>query len=132
MSHLPYELVKELKDSGYPQKMGMYVGKNGSGSGPAEWLGKQGVDDPCYAPFLTELIEACGNAFGSLSPARLVQSKFPEDHDRIGQITEWYALRHDPVDAWPCGEPECCPSCGGVGKTPEEAVARLWLVLNAK
>jgi hypothetical protein len=66
----------------------------------------QGVE--FYAsPMLSELIEACGNAFESLRM---------RDH-------QWLAMANiELLDK----------SQGRLGKTPEEAVARLWLTLNSK
>jgi len=70
------------------------------------------------------MIEACGEEFGSLSTTRLIHSNRPEDQKRLGKIAEWVAIRHDPKEKW-CGEPGCCPACGGEGETPEEAVKKL-------
>ena len=85
-----YELAKELDNAGFPIRVGNRVGY-------------------VQSPQLGELIEACGDRFGSLY--------------RFNDDPEWYAYRagtrtkeHGEFD----------------GKTPEEAVARLWLALNKK
>ena len=60
---------------------------------------------------LVSLIEACGEDFIELQ------------HPTSGQARRlWYALAKADIAPWP----------HGVGATPEEAVARLWLVLNNK
>lgn len=52
---MTYELAKQLKDAGFPQKENTYW-KNERGEGTL------GV----YAPTLSELIEACGEEFYSI------------------------------------------------------------------
>ncbi|HZA01452.1 MAG TPA: hypothetical protein VE665_04140 [Hyphomicrobiaceae bacterium] len=60
---------------------------------------------------LVSLIEACGEDFIELQ------------HPTSGQARRlWYALAKADTPPWP----------HGVGLTPEEAVARLWLALNNK
>ena len=65
-------------------------------------------EDRCYIPTLSELIDACGLEIWSLE--RIV----------INLKQKWYANYE----------------CSGVpktnGKTPEEAVAKLWIKLNKK
>lgn len=86
------KLLKQLKDSGFPQ------GGEGAfleGIGPGE-------PEKLYSPSLDELIEACGGEF-----AGLIRT--------FGGT--WYCQRTNGKDT-----PEF--------STREEAVARLWLVLN--
>ena len=91
-----YELAKELKEAGFPQIVRegkfLYGTPNELVIHGYEW---------CYAPTLSELIEACGTNFSSLLKM-----------DRGG----WWAKDFD----------------GNLGRgySPEEAVARLWLIMN--
>lgn len=98
-----YELAKELKDVGFP-----IIEHADRAPEPRHYFlthnGK--LVDPVYVPTLEELVEACGDDF------RAIHS--PQDMN-----TEmWIA--------------------GGMnksfveGRTPTEAVARLWLALNKK
>jgi hypothetical protein len=102
-----YELAKKLKDAGYPQRevedeadpyLGWYV---------SEKLDNSQFYVSAYAPSLSELISACGGGFKN--------------------------LKHGYEDNWECnywyesdGEDENFGS-ETEGKTPEEAVANLWL-----
>jgi hypothetical protein len=54
-----YELAKSLMDAGYPQ-----IGKGSSIGSPDKIVWR--ISDRVYVPTLEELIEACGNNFGSL------------------------------------------------------------------
>jgi hypothetical protein len=89
-----YELAQELNKAGFPE---VYIGRDIT------------LNEP-YAPTLSELIEACGEDFGSLHPLH-----------KAGKISSWAAQVYD---------------LKGIreqrGSTPEEAVARLWLALNPK
>lgn len=107
---MDYQLAKELKDAGFPQRPANgnepYPQYTGYGTGfvyPAE-----GDNPEVYVATLEELIEACGEDFGSLN--------------KIGNV--WDA------------EPITGLSPDGVGalsgNSPTEAVARLWLELNKK
>lgn len=97
-----YELAKELKDAGFPQKhetaRGMSIGF------PGTVLTDSLTYEDAYAPTLSELIVACGERFGVL---------------------------HTWEGGWLAGTPEN-HSLGAKGATPEEAVARLFLALNPK
>lgn len=73
------------------------------------FCGAKTVDDP-HHPTLSELIEACGEGFSRLL-----------NHKKYG----WVAY---PTIEW-TGEHATHVS---YEKTPEEAVARLWLALNKK
>ena len=112
---LPYKLAKQLKDAGFPQKptnenkFPLYCVEMGTPW--REGLDKtpEGVGDYSKIPTLSELIEACGEGFGSL------------DHFRDVELWRAYGDRvEDPIEFQ------------GEGKTPEEVVARLWLKLYGK
>ena len=101
---MDYELTKKLKHAGFPlsEYPETLIGIRGS-----EPLKLKGI---IQEPTLSELIDACGKNFPKLS-------------NEYGE--------------WECGEMEyCCGEHGyswetiTLGKTPEEAVARLWLKLN--
>lgn len=110
---IDYELAKELKDNGFPQR-----GKNFEAYylNAGEYTGAI-VDATMYInetddyweakliiiPTLSELIDACGNDFCCL--------------DRFEDDTFGAYIRND-------------IGTNGLGSTPEEAVAKLWLVLN--
>lgn len=111
-----YELAKELKDAGFPQKSGFHASNAKNCN-----CNTRGLATSChlaYLPTLSELIEACGEGFESLVRA---------DYEDIG--VEWEAY---PTDKAYKGD--CIAGCCGyeTGDTPEEAVARLWLALNSK
>lgn len=114
-----YELAKELKDAGFPQKKleisGVYAGicKHGMyGFSEGRESCDCGEEETVHFPTLEELIEACGDGFDGLMSQKRVS-------DSLG---EWVAMkdRYKSLD-------ECF-----FGKTPTEAVARLWLALNKK
>ncbi len=94
-----YELVKKLKESGFPQ--------------PYQRVPKQFLEEAkksFYDPNLSELIKACGKKFGSLEKVK------------IGwRAKSWNTLYKDEIPPILCIE-----------KTPEEAIANLWLKLNKK
>jgi hypothetical protein len=90
---MDYDLAKSLTDAVFPQ-----IGK-GSLIGPLNKLVWRS-DDRVYVPSLEELIEACGENFGSLDK--------PDDG--------WLARAN--------GDQHCFAG------TPAEAVARLWLTLQ--
>lgn len=52
---MKYELAKELKDAGFPQKA------TGNVQGDAQGAARFDDDNWAYAPTLEELIEACGD-----------------------------------------------------------------------
>lgn len=93
-----YELAKELKEARFPQT----VGHEKVFHTYAHFIGGPADDEELYPqPTLSELIEACGDGFWTLSRSS--------------------------VDSWIATD-GVIRDC--VGATPEEAVARLWLALN--
>jgi hypothetical protein len=101
---MEYELAKQLKDAGFPQQV-----KEG------DWFYIAGGKEPCLItqlaynyetdvkiPTLEELIEACG--------------------DDISRLQRW-------AKTW--GAYSDTTELDGIGSTPTEAVARLWLALHA-
>lgn len=104
-----YELAKELKEAGFPQIVDkgktLYGTPNEVVTPEYEW------GNECYAPTLSELIEACGSQFIQL---------------RQYAPNEWNAMAGTWIDGHPVH------FCDVTASTPEEAVARLWLALNQK
>ena len=100
---MEYKLAKELKDAGFP------IGLTFNGS----FLDSEGKkvkdrvpsDTDVYIPTLSELIEACGEEFRALK-------WFKNDKS-------WGAFTYE-------RETELL----GSGRTPEEAVSRLYIALN--
>jgi hypothetical protein len=94
-----YQLARELKDAGFPQA------GNGRWTGdPNKLVWESG--DRVYVPTLEELIERCRRDLESLS----------QELSLAGD--EWIASTFGGSD-----------SKSARGKTPAEAVARLWLAL---
>ena len=113
-----YELWKELKDAGFPQKSGRYISETGRHGGWSSDKGIEEFDDKiggyehwAYIPTLEELIEACGEDF------QRVENTKPM-HDRW-RAYSWDQAYGD-IDDFHYGE------------SPAEAIARLWLHLNKK
>lgn len=112
---MDYELAKQLKDAGFPQNgAGKYrtekmqsVYDNGIGNNPR--YSARTYDEKLYIPTLEELIEACGDKLFALF--------------RKGP-TVWVADGGEWIGGY-FGNEYCIQ-----GKTPSEAVARLWLALN--
>lgn len=104
-----YELAKQLKDAGYPQGV-----SEGSGYWESDKFYRINCvfnnmpSDWVYCPELSDLIEACGDHFDGLSKFNGVEI---EDG--------WVAFNK----GWKNFD---------FGKTPEEAVAKLWLALHKK
>lgn len=103
-----YELLKQLKDAGFPQdKYGDSYYENG------KYISNPDVEtkEPdCFVPTLSELIEACGERFVKLQ--------------QIGSGGDWWFACDDADENDGCILKK--------GSTPEEAVAKLWLELNKK
>lgn len=129
-----YELAKQLKDAGFP------VGRDGY----FDYIDVTLEDDKLYIPTLSELIEACGETTEVLlNPGHLVspeytvtayfslsvrnQTHFGCEHcthkeEGLTWTAEYPVYRRDFQGTYPKAQ----------GKTPEEAVAKLWLELNKK
>jgi len=110
-----YKLSKELKEAGYPQEGDGYaVFESGGKPMKAHLIGVPDV--VAYAPTLSELIDSCGENF---------QQLYKKHGDYVASTEE---LGHS-------AEQRNNPSLGytwieGYGKSPKEAVAKLWLELN--
>lgn len=103
---MDYETVKKLKNKGFPQP------KEEPFSGHYEHKNPGALGEYFYSPTLSELIEACGDGFEYLNKVH--------------------------GGGWVAGTKDT-PMEGTLGasnfehaKTPEGAVARLWLALNPK
>lgn len=109
-----YELAVKLKDAGFPQKdvTTPILFREPDSNGNVE---SARAIDGVYAPTLEDLIEACGDRFG-----KLLSPTYRERYD--GRRDHWTALSDD--DRTDMYDVE--------GKTPEEAVANLWLTINRR
>ena len=108
---MKYELLQKLKDAGFPSKHPIVTGsKDYYESG-----------EHVSVPTLEELIDACGDYFALFGPKcslkRTEDSDFGEIFIDERDLTEWVAR----------GESN---EIEGLGETPEEAVAKLWLALQ--
>lgn len=97
-----YTLAKQLKDAGFPFK------DHDRGS---DYCLVVGCDGEWHNPTLSELIEACGPDF-------VVLERWENDLWTAANGAEGSPIR------------ESARKIEGEGKTPEEAVANLWLKLN--
>ncbi len=118
------ELCKKLKEAGFPQ-----------GTNNAIWNWKQADEESYFEPTLSELIEACGVtgdkpifksvALHSNRKDQIIGTSAGKVN--MGLVGRWCATARTKykkensnhwlqVNAW--------------GRTPEEAVAKLWLALN--
>ena len=116
---MDYELAKSLKDAGFPSKYPTVVI-----TAPFEGSTHVTMDEQIRAvtkslresvplPALDELIFACGDCGFEMEQC----------YDPKRGFTGWRAVSDYGVDDW---------THEGHGKTPSEAVARLWLALNKK
>lgn len=105
MNLIEFKTAKELKKLGFAQEgeSNDYYNKQGICMGANEWRKSQFPD--YYCPTLSELVEACGKEFYDL---------------RRLKDGSWYA--------WP----NKMGRMGEEGNSPEQAVARLWIVLQDK
>lgn len=97
---MTYEVAKQLKDAGFPLKTQRIEVER-----EPVFVGGESV----YFPYLDELIEACGEEVFFLNATKT-----------RGQNNSWFAKIE--VNNKEIGR--------GLGKTPEEAVAKLWLALK--
>jgi hypothetical protein len=104
---MEYELARELKDAGFPQKDIM--------AGGVSYIANSNDQhpNPCYFPTLSELIEACGSRNFILG-------------------SNIYNREQNPIPKWDAQIYDYKTRTIGTGATSEEAVARLWLALNPK
>lgn len=131
-----YELALKLKEAGFPQRSDFiitqgdnvihccYDGVKANCYCPrcTDGMYENEISDYAVIPTISELIEACGEEFESLT-----------QWDDGWHANSKGILRHDMVDEeFP--EPIRCDSgCCGThtkGSSPEEAVANLWLELT--
>lgn len=105
------ESLSEWKDN--PDGSGYHTASN-SGCGCCSFGVGSSVNEYTYVPTLEELIEACGEEFKALENTNLV-------YGNINENERWFATSSYKRNL---------SYVGGIGKTPEEAVARLWLALN--
>ncbi len=101
---ISYELAKQLKDAGFPQE--------GSGKKICE-PGNTNIFTECYFPSLSELIEACMDFY------------YPSSFEMGGMNTWWAIIRENKIYRKALVPVQ-------MGKTPEEAVAHLWIELNKR
>ena len=105
---MDHELLKELKEAGFPAKHANIAELKVDGDGAAS------VKDGFFPPTLEKLIEACGDC-------RSFHLKFCKSCGE-GQKPTWHAVLQIgdmPDHDWTSAS------------TPIEAVARLWLALHA-
>jgi hypothetical protein len=106
MKDMDITIVRKLREAGFPQKHKFFAClRCGDGICPC---GATELGD-LHTPSLSELIEACGETFDTLS-----QDDDPETHWAAFGGSIWNK-RYE-----------------GVGSTREDAVAKLWLALNQK
>lgn len=114
-----YELAKKLKDGGFKfRECDVYYDECDQ-----EVLEFDGSSTPFHFPSLSELIEACGDNFTLMGPGNSVESVAESDFGLVKKsdivLRDW--------NAWNIEK-----QIQTIGSTPEEAVANLWLALNAK
>lgn len=118
-----YELCKKLKDAGFVFRA---VHLEREFKGDQLYLEKEHY----IIPTLSELIEACGEDFGSLERFREFRfAGFSEDKK------QWFAeKRYIEIVFDKCNNKKLCNSPRVIesGSTPEETVANLWLASNKK
>ena len=129
---MDYELAKKLKDMGFPSKYKNWeceeCGKPyedsevGTSCVSCGWNGPRRVDIVFRAPILSELIEACGDKMVALQRGEVFNG--PNYEVKKGgweAVSRWESYNPPEIDeSFPFGK----------GKTPEEAVAKLWIELN--
>lgn len=107
-----YELVKQLKDAGFPQSEDWFNGRESGYS--TDCMITKCAGGEMSVPNLSELIEECGD-----------DGIFLWKYNKV-----WCAKAVDPV--YHCFTDEYIDDkfSPQKGSTPEEAVAKLWLELN--
>lgn len=109
MTHLSYELSKQLKNAGFPQQE--YPVKSSEESRNKIVWPIKATNEDAYIPTLSELIEACKSIY--------------DGHFNMGGFNSWWAIMRDKRNSMAIVPVQ-------LGSTPEEAVAILWLTLNQK
>ena len=109
-----YKLAKQLKDAGFPQGRPLHHLPYLSGKTKEE---RAEMFKRFYVPTLSELIEACGDEFD-----KLIRFDTPTEEEDI-LCNEIF---HCDAPRWKAFSKSFMYN----GKTPEEAVAKLWLKLN--
>lgn len=114
-----YELAKKLKDAGFPQRVTYSTEYTGAKAYTSDgeliefddgfWRNGSPI---YYVPTLSELIDVCGEDFRMLLLHTQYKKKLSEPWETIPNKKRRPEIK------------------GCKGKTPEEAVANLWLVLN--
>ena len=108
---MDYELAKELKKAGFPQIGEGSTFEHGSMTVQEIVSGGEMNKEDLYFPALRELIDDCGHGFEMLT----------------------FVHAYDKKDCyWSCHGADDKMRDNFYSKTPEEAVARLWLALNKK
>jgi hypothetical protein len=123
---ISYDLVKQLKEAGFPQEFeyhgGYYCDQKGYRS-PQVSNSVLGIEeDTAYAPTLSELIEAVGDL--PLLLGRRAGGKWAAGILPNKEATFDYWIIDDAIS--PRGK------LVWGADSPEQAVARLWLALNSK
>lgn len=115
MSNISYELAKELKEAGFPQKVDWEdysFDRDG-------YLFLQSIttehlpDQDCLCPNLSQLIQWCGEEL------ECIYRTCNSDQS----LLHWSAFAFSPLDK---------PIILGKGESPEEAVARLGIAIHKK
>jgi hypothetical protein len=102
---MQYDLLKKLKDAGFPQ---IILCEREDEHKRSEC----GECDCEHYPTLSELIEACGEEFEGLDRDR---NSDPDEDDEVYFSAKAWKLHKN-----------------SIGSTPEEAVSNLWIELNKK
>lgn len=112
-----YELAKQLKGAGFsqnPQGQGYFINVTGN-----PFVFQSFNENEVYVPTLSELIHACGEDFIKLVQTNKLDEKEKEMSKEVfgREIGHWMAYSYRYYTD---------------GSTPEEAIAKLWLLLNNK
>jgi hypothetical protein len=116
---MDYELAKQLQSAGFPQDGEHYFCRN-RGEEWSVWnmceiseFSYLSTEKSYFAPTLSELIEALGDKF-----------------DRL-DAPVWELPKNHPDRIWTAAGSEAYTPFSD-GKTPEEAVAKLWLAIHSQ
>jgi hypothetical protein len=117
---MKYESAKQLKDAGFPQESRNYEAYGTKGELVKYCLECGDWNDvfACSIPLLSELIEACVKNMPPVARPFFTLS---------WSKSRWHALVPTIFTDHDLGE-----VFNGIGDSPEEAVANLWLALNKK